>query len=53
MDDFEVKSKFIGFKCTPWLWRRLSDACDRNGLTLSKLIYRILVDWSRYQEVQE
>ena len=47
MDGLIVKSEFVGFKCTPELRFKLTDAASRKGITLSKLVCYILMDYFR------
>jgi len=51
MDGFYVKEAYIGFKCEPGLKKNLSDVASRKGLTLSKLICRVLLDYVRKEGV--
>ena len=47
MDGLIVKSELVGFKCTPELKLKLSDAAKQKGITISKLICYILIDYFR------
>lgn len=47
MDGIYVKTELIGFKCTPELKLKLFDAAKQKGITVSKLICYVLMDYLR------